>query len=77
MPMREELEILLVKVVLKPALTLAKKLGSQDFMKKSPSSAANSTPTGSKEEKTSRSDSSAGAALHESDYENEEFIQVQ
>ena len=29
LPLREELEILLVKVVLKPALTLAKKLNAE------------------------------------------------
>jgi hypothetical protein len=41
MPLREELEVLLVKVVLKPALTLAKKLLSSSdikFSKKSSSS---------------------------------------
>jgi hypothetical protein len=40
MPLREELEVLLVKVVLKPALTLAKKLLSSSdikFSKKSSS----------------------------------------
>lgn len=34
-PLREELEILLVKVILKPVLLLAKKLGQSDILAKS------------------------------------------
>jgi hypothetical protein len=34
LPLREELEILLVKVVLKPAINLAKKLSPSDTSKK-------------------------------------------
>jgi len=38
MPLREELEILIVKVVLKPAIILAKKIGPQNEYKKTASS---------------------------------------
>ncbi len=79
LPLREELEILLVKIVLKPALTLAKKLAPQDQNKKasstSSSGAAQVTSNDLKRGGSFNATSSSSTGVHE-DSDNEEFIQV-